>query len=67
MGEAARRLERGDAIDLTVVASAAAIVRRFVEDYHEKTEEDFVFPRLEVAGREARSRRRHRPDSGLAR
>ena len=46
-GESARRLERGEQLDLAVVHSAAAIVTRFVEDYHEQLEETFVFPRLE--------------------
>jgi hemerythrin-like domain-containing protein len=48
--EAARRLEAGDAAVLPVVGSAAGIVHRFVEGYHEKLEEDFVFPKLEKAG-----------------
>jgi hemerythrin-like domain-containing protein len=52
-GEAALRIERADALDPAVVSNAAGIVRRFVEDYHEKLEEAFVFPRLEKAGREA--------------
>ena len=51
-GEVARRVERGEPVDLASLASAAAIVRRFVEDYHEKLEERFVFPRLEAAHRE---------------
>jgi hemerythrin-like domain-containing protein len=51
-GEAARRIDAGEALDLVVVRDAAAIVRRFVEDYHERMEEHFVFPRLEAAGRE---------------
>lgn len=50
--DAARRLERGEKVDLSVLASAAGIVRRFVEDYHEKLEEQFVFPKLEAARRE---------------
>lgn len=50
--EAARRLERREALDLTVVTRAAGIVRRFVEEYHERLEEQFVFPRLEAARRE---------------
>jgi hemerythrin-like domain-containing protein len=50
--EAARRIERREQLDLAVVARAAGIVRRFVEDYHETLEEQFVFPRLYVAGRE---------------
>jgi len=35
---------------LDPVARAADIVRRFIEDYHEKLEEDFLFPRFEKAG-----------------
>jgi hemerythrin-like domain-containing protein len=49
---AALRIERNESLDPTVVAKAAGIVRRFVEDYHERTEEKFVFPRLQAAGRE---------------
>jgi hemerythrin-like domain-containing protein len=50
--EAARRIEHHEQLDPTVVAQAAAIVRRFVQDYHEKLEEQFVFPRLQAARRE---------------
>jgi hemerythrin-like domain-containing protein len=50
--EASRRIEQSAPLDLTVITSAAGIVRRFVEDYHEKLEEQFVFPRLQAAGRE---------------
>jgi hemerythrin-like domain-containing protein len=50
--EAIGRIERSAALDGTIVAKAAGIVRRFVEDYHEKLEEEFVFPRLEAAARE---------------
>jgi hemerythrin-like domain-containing protein len=50
--EAARRIERSRSLDLAVVAGAAGIIRRFVEEYHEKLEEQFVFPRLQAAGRE---------------
>jgi hemerythrin-like domain-containing protein len=62
-GEAAARLERGEKFELAVVTRAAALLRRFVEDYHEKNEEQFVFPRLESARREvelvATLRRQH--------
>jgi hemerythrin-like domain-containing protein len=62
--EAARRIERSEALDLAVVTSAAGVVRRFVEEYHERLEEQFVFPRLEAARREvdlvATLRRQHR-------
>jgi hemerythrin-like domain-containing protein len=50
--ESARRIEHSEPLDLTVLTSAAGIVRRFVQDYHEKNEEQFVFPRLQKAGRE---------------
>lgn len=50
--EAARRIEQTEQLDVTVVSSAAGIIRHFVEDYHEKLEEQFVFPRLQSAHRE---------------
>lgn len=50
--EAADRIEAGRELDLRVLASAAGIVRRFIQDYHEKLEEQFVFPRLRDAQRE---------------
>jgi hemerythrin-like domain-containing protein len=49
---AAGRIERSESVDTAVVGRAADIVRRFVEDYHEKNEEQFVFPRLQTAHRE---------------
>jgi hemerythrin-like domain-containing protein len=49
--EAARRLASDDAVAVGAVASAAGIVRRFVEGYHEKLEEQFVLPKLEKAGK----------------
>jgi hemerythrin-like domain-containing protein len=51
--EGARRIEQKERADLSTIASAAGIVRRFVQDYHEKSEEDVVFPRLQSAHREA--------------
>jgi hemerythrin-like domain-containing protein len=33
------------------LASAAGVVRDFIENYHEKQEEDFLFPRFRKAGR----------------
>jgi hemerythrin-like domain-containing protein len=50
--EAVRRIEHGEELDLAVLASAAGIIRHFVEDYHEKLEEQFVFPRMKSAHRE---------------
>jgi hemerythrin-like domain-containing protein len=37
--------------DGSVLASAADIVRRFVEEYHEKLEEDYLFPRFRKVGK----------------
>lgn len=50
--EAARRIEQNEQLDLTLLTTAGGIVQRFVEGYHEKLEEQFVFPRLQTAGRE---------------
>jgi hemerythrin-like domain-containing protein len=33
------------------LADAVRLVRTFIEDYHEKLEEDYIFPRFEKAGR----------------
>src|ERR1051325_2855724 len=49
--EAARRIDAAVDLPPASVADAARIVRTFIEDYHEKLEEDFLFPRFEKAGR----------------
>jgi hemerythrin-like domain-containing protein len=51
--EARRRLQVNAPDTAAVVASAADIVRRFVEDYHEKLEEERIFPRFQNADKEA--------------
>ena len=51
--DAARRIERAEQLELSALGNAADIVRSFVEDYHEKNEEEHVFPLLQRAGREA--------------
>jgi hemerythrin-like domain-containing protein len=38
-------------VPLDALAACAGIVRRVIEDYHEKLEEDFLFPRFETAGK----------------
>ena len=50
-GEALRRLDAKEDFPPKALADAAGIIRRFVEDYHEKLEEDFLFPRFEKANR----------------
>jgi hemerythrin-like domain-containing protein len=50
--ESARRLEAsGPPLPLEALTCAAAIVRNFIEGYHEKLEEEFLFPRFEKAGK----------------
>ena len=44
--ESIRRLEAGVELPPDAVSGAAGIVRRFVEDYHEKLEEEHLFPRF---------------------
>jgi hemerythrin-like domain-containing protein len=44
--EAIHRLDRHADLPPDAVADAASIVRAFIEDYYEKLEEDFVFPRF---------------------
>src|SRR5947208_3870564 len=48
-GEALRRLGAKQDFPPDALATAAGIIRSFVEDYHEKLEEDFLFPRFEKA------------------
>jgi hemerythrin-like domain-containing protein len=49
--EHVRRLDAKETFDGSVLAGSADIVRHFVEDYHEKLEEDFLFPRFRKAGK----------------
>jgi hemerythrin-like domain-containing protein len=48
--EGIRRLEGTADLPQTVLPAAADVIRRFVEDYHEKLEEQHLFPRFEKAG-----------------
>jgi hemerythrin-like domain-containing protein len=49
--EGIRRLDAQGQPPIEVLSTAAGIVQRFIEDYHEKLEEDFLFPRFEKAGK----------------
>jgi len=49
--EGMRRLNSRQDFDPAVLAGSSGIVRRFIEDYHEKLEQDHLFPRLEKAGK----------------
>src|SRR5204863_171580 len=50
-GAGVRRLGQGEDIDPAVFTQAGEIMRDFVHDYHEKNEEEQVFPRFKTAGR----------------
>jgi len=49
--EAGRRLRAGEDLDPADVSAAAGIIRHFIEDYHERLEEEELFPRFEAANR----------------
>src|SRR5439155_27125684 len=48
-GQAIRRIDRKEDLPPEALVDSAKIIRGFVEDYHEKLEEDFVFPRFKKA------------------
>jgi hemerythrin-like domain-containing protein len=49
--EAIRRIDAREDLPPRPLADAAKLIRSFVEDYHEKLEEDYLFPRLRKANR----------------
>ncbi len=49
--EAIRRIGARQEFAPRVLSEAAGIVRRFIEEYHEKSEEESLFPRFEKAGK----------------
>jgi hemerythrin-like domain-containing protein len=49
--EAAHRIEAKRDLPPDAVRDGASIIRTFIEDYHEKLEEDHLFPRFEKVGR----------------
>lgn len=50
-GEALRRMEANEDLPPEPIADSARIIRDFVEDYHEKLEENFLFPRFKKANK----------------
>jgi hemerythrin-like domain-containing protein len=50
-GEAVRRLKADENLSLEVLMNSASIIRSFIEDYHEKLEENFLFPLFRRASR----------------
>ncbi len=52
--ESIRRIQSHDknaGFDPDVVTSSAGLIKKFIEDYHEKLEENYLFPRFEKAGK----------------
>lgn len=44
--EVVRRIENYEQVPAGVVADAATIAKTFIENYHEKLEEEYIFPKL---------------------
>lgn len=49
--ESIKRLKNNEDLNPTDLQDSASIVRTFIEDYHEKLEEDYLFPRFLKANR----------------
>ncbi|PZR73792.1 MAG: hemerythrin [Chthoniobacterales bacterium] len=49
--EALRRMEAREDLPPEPIADSARIIRDFIEDYHEKLEENFLFPRFKKANK----------------
>lgn len=49
--EGIRRIDAHQELPPDPVRNSAQIIRSFIEDYHEKLEEDYLFPRFERAGK----------------
>lgn len=45
-----RRLDAKQDVPPDTLANTAKLIKRFIEEYHEKQEEDYLFPRFEKAG-----------------
>jgi hemerythrin-like domain-containing protein len=45
--EALRRIQAKEKFDPAVITRSAGLIKSFIEDYHEKLEEDHIFPRFE--------------------
>lgn len=50
--EISRRIDNHKSFPIQSLSESANIVRSFLEDYHEKLEEDFIFPVFEKAGKQ---------------
>src|SRR5262249_48933736 len=50
-GEVIRRVDINQELKPDPIAHAAKITRAFIEDYHERDEEEYIFPRFQKAGK----------------
>src|SRR5207249_9996299 len=50
-GEAIRRIDSKEDLPPEPLADSAKIIRDFIEDYHEKLEENFLLPRIKQANK----------------
>jgi hemerythrin-like domain-containing protein len=50
-GDSLRKLRSNQDLPPEILVNSAKIIRSFIEDYHEKLEEDFLFPRFRKAGK----------------
>ena len=48
---ALRRIQANDKFDPAIISKSAGLIQKFIENYHEKLEEDHLFPRFEKAGK----------------
>ena len=48
--EAGRRIRAKEKFDTGIVTKSAGLIQKFIENYHEKLEEHYLFPRFEKAG-----------------
>ena len=49
--EAIRRIQANEKFDPAIINKSAGLIKKFIEEYHEKLEEDHLFPRFEKAGK----------------
>ena len=49
--EGIRRIDAKQELPPDVMSSSPNLIRKFIEDYHEKLEEEYLFPRFRKAGR----------------
>jgi len=49
--EGIRRIQANEKLDPTIIVKSAGLIKSFIEDYHEKLEEDHIFPRFEQSGK----------------